>query len=120
MCNVVTILLYGLMAHRASIFEIDLVDDYYVSSMWGRKMLDLPRFKELAESFYQLNNIETMQQLYISICGANMFLFLLRIFKLLDFQPKVGLPPTRVHSLIIQRHLLLGARLHKRCTRSVC
>ena len=28
---------------------------------------------------------------YVSLCGANLFLFLLRIFKLLDFQPRIGI-----------------------------
>ena len=32
-----------------------------------------------------------MQTVYVSLCGANLFLFLLRIFKLLDFQPRIGI-----------------------------
>ena len=31
------------------------------------------------------------QSIYISTSGANLFLFLMRIFKLLDFQPRIGI-----------------------------
>ena len=45
----------------------------------------------LATAFFHLRRLGMMQSIYISICGANLFFFLLRLFKLLDFQPRIGI-----------------------------
>lgn len=45
----------------------------------------------MADAFDQLHVLGRLQSTYISLCGANLFLFLLRIFKLLDFQPRMGI-----------------------------
>lgn len=46
--------------------------------------------KDMSEAFEKLNYITMLQSLYMSCSAANLFLFLLRIFKLLDFQPQMG------------------------------
>ena len=32
-----------------------------------------------------------LQTVYLSLCGGNQFFFLMRLFKLLDFQPRIGI-----------------------------
>ena len=45
---------------------------------------------EMTDAFNTLNNISHLQSVYITMSGCNLFLMLLRIFKLLDFQPRMG------------------------------
>lgn len=45
----------------------------------------------MLKHFSDMSLIGSMESSYVSVCGANMFLYLMRVFKLLDFQPKIGM-----------------------------
>ena len=45
----------------------------------------------MADHFSTLSDIAWLQSMYVSLAGINLFLMLMRTFKFLDFQPRVGI-----------------------------
>mmetsp|Transcript_15443 Transcript_15443/g.29717 ORF Transcript_15443/g.29717 Transcript_15443/m.29717 type:complete len:1112 (+) Transcript_15443:17-3352(+) len=74
-------------------FHIKLVYDLYTfpSHKWGRLQYKEENLADLATAVYKLEMLGSFQSAYVACCGVNLFLFLLRILKLLDFQPNMGI-----------------------------
>mmetsp|Transcript_35263 Transcript_35263/g.59431 ORF Transcript_35263/g.59431 Transcript_35263/m.59431 type:complete len:1530 (-) Transcript_35263:238-4827(-) len=57
----------------------------------GRLLYKEENLRELAKDLGDLIELVYIYQLYLSVCGFNLILFLLRIFKLMHFQPNIGI-----------------------------
>lgn len=72
-------------------FDINVSYPVRDMSKWGRLVYDPEHLRHLVADFSHLEHSVSLYGAYLSLCGMNMFFFLLRIFKLLDFQPQMGI-----------------------------
>jgi len=79
--------------YSAFVFDIELTYDVYTEPphKWGRLDYKQDEFDKVITAFEQLRNLVLLQTVYLSLCGGNQFFFLMRLFKLLDFQPRIGI-----------------------------
>ena len=60
------------------------------ASAFQTRLFDEHEFKVLGSMFYDMYSLVTFLQSYMAVSGINIILLMLRILKLMDFQPRLG------------------------------